>query len=121
MEAFHSFWSEPNCRRNQGEIRFPDYEQLTAILSTLEWKRHSGPVRMMTDTAGAAFFHKIGLSPFWDETETALDRLADTIDPEAFWAAGKLRRISNIRFPVRWNAPERWNSTKSETRHGKTK
>ena len=99
MEAFHSFWSEPNCRRNQGEIRFPDYEQLTAILSTLEWKRHSGPVRMMTDKAGAAFFHKIGLSPFWDETETVLDRLGETVDPVAFWAAGKLQALRAMPIP----------------------
>ena len=99
MEAFHSFWSEPNRRRSLGGICFPDYEQLTAILSALEWKRHSGPVRMMTDTAGAGFFHESGLSPFWDETEVILDRLEDAIDPEAFWAAGKLRALRAMPVP----------------------
>ena len=99
MEACHSFWSEPNRCRNEGEIRFPDFEQLTAILSALEWKRHSGPVRMVTDTAGAAFFQEIGLSPFWDGTETVLDGLGETIDPMAFWAAGKLRALRDMPVP----------------------
>lgn len=99
MEACHSFWSEPNRRRHQGEIRFPDYEQLTAILSALEWKRHSGPVRMLTDTDGAAYFRDIGIAAFWDGTETVLDGLAETIDPAAFWAAGKLQALSFLPLP----------------------
>ena len=88
MEACHSFWSEPNRCRNQGEIRFPDFEQLTAILSALEWKRHSGPVRMLTDSAGAAYFREIGLSAFWDWT-----------DPYAFWAAGKFWALGSMPVP----------------------
>ena len=90
MEACNSFWSEPNRCRNRGEIRFPDFEQLTAILSALEWKRHSGPVRMLTDSAGAAYFREIGLSAFWDGIESVLADLAQRTDPYAFWAAGKL-------------------------------
>ena len=99
MEACHAFWSEPNRLRNRGEIRFPEDEQLTAILSALEWKRHSGPVRMLTDTAGAAFFQKIGLTPFWDGTEAVLDGLGESIDPLAFWAAGKLRALRAMPVP----------------------
>ena len=99
MEACHSFWSEPNRCRNQGEIRFPDFEQLTAILSALEWKRHSGPVRMLTDSAGAAYFREIGLSAFWDGIESILDDLAHRTDPYAFWAAGKLWALGAMPVP----------------------
>ena len=99
MEACHSFWSEPNRCRNQGEIRFPDFEQLTAILSALEWKRHSGPVRMLTDSAGAAYFREIGLSAFWDGIESILDDLAHRTDPFAFWAAGKLWALGAMPIP----------------------
>ncbi len=99
MEAFHSFWSEPNRCRNGGEIRFPDYEQLTAILSALEWKRHSGPIRMVTDTPGAALFSAAGLDAFWDGTETTLDRLNGAVDPIAFWAAGKLWALKSMHMP----------------------
>ena len=99
MEACHSFWSEPNRCRNQGEIRFPDFEQLTAILSALEWKRHSGRVRMLTDSAGAAYFRDIGLSAFWEEIESVLDDLAHRADPYAFWAAGKLWALGSIPVP----------------------
>lgn len=99
MEAFHSFWSEPNRCRNGGEIRFPDYEQLTAILSALEWRRHSGPVRMVTDTQGAGFFAAAGLDVFWDGIGTALDTLSGTVDPLAFWAAGKLCALKSMDMP----------------------
>ena len=99
MEACHSFWSEPNRCRNQGKIRFPDFEQLTAILSALEWKRHSGPVKMLTDTAGAAYFREIGLSAFWDGIESILDDLTDWTDPYAFWAAGKFWALGSMPVP----------------------
>lgn len=99
MEAFHSFWSAPNSCRNQGEIIFPDYEQLTAILSALEWRRHSGTIRMVTDRAGAAYFREKGLTTFWNETEETLDSLNDAVDPVAFWAAGKLAALKTRKTP----------------------
>lgn len=99
MEAFHSFWSAPNRCRNQGEILFPDYEQLTAILSALEWRRHSGKIRMITDRAGAACFREKNLTVFWNETEEALDSLDEVVDPFAFWAAGKLAALKTMTTP----------------------
>lgn len=99
MEAFHSFWSKPNRARNGGEIRFPDFEQLTAILSALEWKRHSGPIRMVTDTPGAVSFGEAGLSAFWDVVDTTLDTLKENLDPIAFWAAGKLCALESMNMP----------------------
>ena len=99
MEAFHSFWSEPNRCRNNGQIRFPDYEQLTAILSASEWQRHSGKIRMITDTEGAQFFQTIGLSNFWNEIDVSLDHLKDTVDPFLFWAAGKLYALQQMQAP----------------------
>lgn len=99
MEAFHSFWSAPNACRNQGEVVFPDYEQLTAILSALKWRSHSGKIRMITDSAGAAYFRERGLASFWSETEISLDSLNGTVDPFAFWAAGKLAALRTIQTP----------------------
>ena len=99
MEAFHSFWSEPNKGRNGGSIRIPDYEQLTAILSALEWRRHNGPIRMITDTEGLHFLEAAGLAPFWDRIETTLDTLSGRADPYLFWAAGKLFALQEMPSP----------------------
>lgn len=99
MEAFHSFWSEPNRIRNQGEVSLPDFEQLTAVLSALEWKRHSGKILMITDTAGEAFLRQAGLLPFWSEVRTDLDGLKGEADPAAFWAAGKLYALRRMPLP----------------------
>ena len=99
MRAFHSFWSEPNRSRHNGSIVFPDFEQLTAILSALEWRYHSGPVCMITDSDGAEYFRRAGLSVFWDSTETALDDLSGKTDPFLFWAAGKLYSLKTMKAP----------------------
>ena len=99
MEAFHSFWSEPNRCRSGGEVNYPDFEQLTAILSALEWKRHNGPICMITDSLGMDFFQYSGLRYFWDKMDPALDEIAGKIDPIAFWAAGKIYALSTMPTP----------------------
>ena len=99
MDAFHSFWSAPNRLRHDGKIVFPDYEQLTAVISCLEWKRHNGSIYMVTDTEGARYFEEIGLTGFWDGIETSLDTLAGSTDPFLFWAAGKLVALRNRPAP----------------------
>ena len=99
MEAFHSFWSEPNRGRNNGNVRFPDYEQLTAILSALKWKQHNGTIRMITDTEGAAYFAAAGLDCFWDRIDVSLDELKGNVDPFLFWAAGKLYALKSMPAP----------------------
>ena len=99
MEAFHSFWSLPNRCRNENEIRFPDYELLTTILSALKWKQLNGPIRMITDSLGCEYFRSIGFSDLWDGMDTALDELTGVIDPLAFWAAGKLYALKTVQTP----------------------
>jgi len=93
MRAFHSFWSAPNRLRG-GALAFPDYELLTMMLSALKWREQNGPIRMVTDSAGAAFFARAGLSALWDGgVDTRLDRISPALDPRLFWAAGKLEAL----------------------------
>lgn len=99
MKAFHSFWSKPNIIRNQGEVIFPDFDLLTAILSALEWRRHNGTIKMITDSTGAAYFEELGLSSIWDEIDTTLDNVPDSVDPFLFWAAGKLYALQSMETP----------------------
>ncbi len=99
MEAFHSFWSKPNKLRHGGSIVFPDYEQLTAIISALEWQKHNGSICMVTDTDGAAYFNKAGLTQFWNSIETKLDNIPKSADPFLFWALGKLEALRHMKAP----------------------
>ncbi len=100
MKAFHAFWSAPNRLRNGGALVFPDYELLTMMLSALSWRKHNGPLRMVTDSEGAAFFRRAGLDALWDDgLDTSLDGLDGTLDPYHFWAAGKLEALRRLEAP----------------------
>lgn len=99
MDAFHSFWSKPNKLRHGGKIVFPDYEQLTAIISALEWQKHNGSIYMITDSVGADYFSKAGLSSFWSSIETKLDAIPESTDPFLFWALGKLEALRHMAAP----------------------
>jgi len=98
MRAFHSYWSAPNRGRHGGEIVIPDYELLTMMLSALKWRQLNGPIQMVTDSAGAAFFERAGLTGLWP-ISAALDDLDGTTDPFRFWAAGKLRALRTMDAP----------------------
>ncbi len=94
MKAFHAFWTAPNRLKNGGEVVLPDYELLTMMLSALKWREKNGSIRMVTDSAGAAFFTRAGLAELWDDgLDTSLDGMPPALDPRLFWAAGKLEAL----------------------------
>ena len=99
MQAFHSFWSLPNRVRSGGQVMIPDFELCTAALSALSWRKHSGPVKMITDSAGAAYFRSLGLACLWDEVDASLEGMDSSIDPFLFWAAGKLYALRSMDCP----------------------
>ena len=78
----------------------PDYELLTLMLSALKWRQLNGLVKMVTDSDGAAFFARMGLSDLWSEPmDTSLDGMDPALDPERFWAAGKLAALRDMPAP----------------------
>lgn len=100
MKAFHAFWSAPNRARNSGRVAMADYELLTMMLSALKWREKNGPIRMVSDRAGAAYLERAGLGALWSEPiDTSLDGLDGTLDPALFWAAGKLEALRRSEAP----------------------
>lgn len=78
----------------------PDYELLTMMLSALKWRQLCGPITMVTDSAGAAFFARAGLAELWSEPpDTLLDGIDAELDPLRFWAAGKLHALRSTSAP----------------------
>jgi hypothetical protein len=102
MNAFHSNWTKPFFLRNRGVPYFvEDYDLLTTILSALEWRKHNGGIKMVTDATGAEYYRRLGLTHIWDlGITTSLDVLDnEAIFPLSFWAAGKIFALEQQPVP----------------------
>ena len=102
MQAFHSNWTKPFFMNKNIETYYvEDFELLTTILSALEWKRHNGSIRMVTDEIGAEYYHQLGLEHVWDlGVDDGLGKAVDIeIDPVLFWAAGKIYALQKQKSP----------------------
>lgn len=102
VDAFHSVWSAPSLSPHAHPaaacFTMEDFELLTMLLSALEWRRHNGRIRLVTDRAGAAFFAALGLGHVWDLGVSPLPE--PEVDPFLFWAAGKLAALRAQKAPV---------------------
>ena len=92
MDAIHSTWTKPRIY-SAGRFFIEDFDILTTILSALKWREKNGKIKMATDSEGLKFYRDRGMTGIWDEITDELDSIPDTIDPEVFWAAGKIYSI----------------------------
>lgn len=101
MRAFHSCWTRPFFARNPGAaFEVEPFELLTTALSALEWRAAGGSICMVTDGAGAAYYHAHKLEMLWDGgVRVELDRIPLVIDPCVYWAAGKLFALQRMELP----------------------
>ncbi|MBQ3426447.1 MAG: hypothetical protein IJH37_04805 [Clostridia bacterium] len=99
MNAIHSTWSKPRLY-SSGGFYIEDFDILTTILSALKWQELNGQIKMVTDSTGFEFYNSRGMTGIWDEITTDLDNMPQTIDPEIFWAAGKLFALSRSDLPM---------------------
>ena len=78
-----------------------DAEILTMVLSALMWQKYNGSIKLYTDNRGYEFIIEHGLLSLWDkgiDTEV-LEKNTYPIDPEIFWAAGKLMALETQTAP----------------------
>ena len=102
LNAFHINWTKPFFLRNQDRSYFiEDYELFTTILSALLWRKHNGSIKMVSDTVGTEYYHRLGLAHLWDlGIDTVLDTMIDdAIYPLSFWAAGKIFALKEQAAP----------------------
>lgn len=91
IPAFHVLWTKPVTTGDK-HFSMNNAEILTMMVSALMWQKHNGSIKLYTDKAGYAFIRSIKLLALWDggiDTEL-LENNNYPIDPEIFWAAGKL-------------------------------
>lgn len=103
MNGIHINWTKVYEQRHPGqEFQVKDYELLTTILSALSWRRHNGSIQMVTDSKGHDYYMSLGLEHLWDNGITKeLDKFqALPINPDYFWAAGKIMALSLQKAPI---------------------
>lgn len=101
MKAFHSMWTAPFLRRHQGDFYIEDFELLTTILSALKWREFNGDIKMVTDKIGAKYYRELGLEFLWNlGMDESLENIPKAINPEVFWAAGKLYALRAEQTPI---------------------
>lgn len=101
MRAFHCLWTKPFFVCNPQARFAPEaFELLTTALSALLWRRENGSIAMLCDSTAAAFYEQYHLTGLWDDgLHTVLDDIDDDIDPDIFWAAGKLYALRSFGAP----------------------
>jgi hypothetical protein len=100
IAAFHVIWTKPTVACGK-EFCMNEAEILTLIVSALMWQKHNGTVKLYTDNAGYEFIKKQDLLGLWDggiDTKVLEDNNYP-IDPETFWAAGKLIALETQTAP----------------------
>lgn len=98
MNAIHINWTKPFINKINAPYAIEDFELLTTILSALNWRRHNGKISMLTDSTGAEYYRRIGIDCIWDDLKIILDDV--DVNPDVFWAAGKLFALSTVKAPV---------------------
>lgn len=101
IEAFHSNWTAPFLSQNKDKKYYvEDFEILITILSALKWREKNGSIKMVTDEIGAEFYRKINIDSIWDiGIDVSLDKISKKINPEIFWAAGKIYSLKKQNSP----------------------
>ncbi|MCD0448691.1 hypothetical protein LO762_05700 [Actinocorallia sp. API 0066] len=107
IPALHVNWTSPYRHglaragdRAAGSYRLPAEELLTTVHGALSWRRHHGPVSLVTDSLGAAYAKEQGLASLYDEVDTFLDDLDGVdLDPLVYSTGAKIYAASRLRAP----------------------
>ena len=86
MKAFHSLWSEPSFSDKPYDMQ--DFEILTMILSVMTWKKYNGTIKIVADQKVLKYLESLHLLSVYDEVQELI--ISERINPNTFWAAGKL-------------------------------
>lgn len=101
MNYYHVLWTRPlfsNGTAESQDIVLWDFELLTWLLSALQARQH-GPLRLITDSRGALATERAGFTGLYRQISTALDAVPRCLDPDVFWAGGKLFAYGAMETP----------------------
>ena len=97
MNAIHVNSTAPFFSRHPGsEYSAEDFSLYCEVISALQWRKMNGAIFMVTDSIAADYYRKIGIDKVWDGISELIPADIDGIDPDMFWAAGKLIALRDI-------------------------
>lgn len=114
MDAFHIISTAPFFAKNNGAFALEDFDLFCAVISALEWRRDGSRIFLYCDKPAVEYIENAGLSSVWDEVRATVPDDLGGIDPEMFWAAGKLLALRQMPAPcvmidtdlIVWRKPE---------------
>lgn len=102
INGYHVFSTKPffSNKENTGKLlSLTDFELKTAELSALCWKRYNGPIYLITDAQGEAYFKENGLEYAYDGILPILDNISYGIKSTRYWASGKIEALKLLKTP----------------------
>ena len=99
MDAFHIISTAPFFAKNNGAFALEDFDLFCAVISALEWRRDASRIFLYCDSPAADYIDGAGLGSVWNELRREVPDDLEGIDPEMFWAAGKLLALRNMPAP----------------------
>lgn len=100
LPGYHALSTAPHARRSPDRpYRMDETDLLTAELSARLWRRYNGPIRLLTDPMGFEYVKSTPLAAAYDEILPVLDARCCGIDPDRYWAAGKIAALSKLPVP----------------------
>ncbi len=97
MNGIHVNSTAPFFSRHPGaEYGAERFSLLCTVISALEWRKMNGAIFMVTDRIAAEYYRKNGLDKVWDSVLELIPCDTEGINPDMFWAAGKLIALRDI-------------------------
>jgi hypothetical protein len=97
MNGIHVNSTAPFFARHPGpEYTVERFSLFCTVISALQWRKKNGAVFMVTDRIAAEYYRRNGIDKVWDSVLELIPTDIEGIDPEMFWAAGKLIALRDI-------------------------
>ncbi len=91
MNAIHVNSTKPFfVKHKDGDYFIEDFTLYNTVISALMWRKLNGDIFMCTDRRGASYYKGLGLEKVWNAVLDVIPEDMEGINPEMFWAAGKL-------------------------------
>lgn len=101
MKAIHINSTAPFfAKHKDGAYFIEKFDVYNAVISALQWRKVNGEISYITDTAGKKYIEKLGISSVWNSVEALIPDDFEGINPQMFWAAGKLLALREVSAPV---------------------
>ena len=98
MNAIHVNSTKPFfVKHKNGDYFIEDFTLYNTVISALMWRKLNGDIFMCTDSIGAAYYEKLGITDVWNGVLSVIPDDMEGINPEMFWAAGKLIALREFR------------------------